>query len=206
MNAPFLLDKKMVLPAWLHELDTKLELAINGSHDPLLDFIFYWASYKWTWIPFYAWLLYILYRNYGKKIVYFLPIIAAMTATTDQLSTLLKNTTLRFRPCHEPALQDLIHLVNNACGGKYGFVSSHAANTMALAVFVCLVLPSKYKNLRYGLLAFVLINGYSRMYLGAHYPLDIGCGWILGFIIALLFSSLMKIILNLTDQIKSRHE
>ena len=69
-----------------------------------------------------------------------------------------------------------------------------------------LPIPWKYKNLRFGLLAFVLINGYSRMYLGAHYPLDIGCGWILGFIIALLFSSLMKIILNLTDQIKSRHE
>ena len=129
-----------------------------------------------------------------------------MTATTDQLSTLLKNTTLRFRPCHEPALQDLIHLVNNACGGKYGFVSSHAANTMELAVFIGLVLPSKYKNLRIALLVFVLINGYSRMYLGAHYPLDILCGWILGFIIALLFSSLMKIIVNSKDPLKSEHE
>ena len=196
----------MVLPTWLLELDTKLVLAINGAHDPILDVIFYWASNKWTWVPFYAWILFILYRNYGKKIIYFLPLIAAMTATTDQLSSLLKNTTLRFRPCHEPAIQDLIHLVNNACGGKYGFVSSHAANTMALAVFISLVLPSKYKKLRLALFAFVLINGYSRMYLGAHYPLDILCGWILGFIIALLFSSLMKIIVNSTDQLKSEHE
>lgn len=196
----------MVLPHWLLELDTKLVLAINGAHDPLLDFIFYWASNKWTWIPFYAWILYILYKNYGKKVIYFLPVIAAMTAATDQLSTLLKNTTLRFRPCHEPAIQDLIHLVNNACGGKYGFVSSHAANTMALAVFISLVLPVKYKNLRLELLAFVFINGYSRMYMGAHYPLDILCGWTLGFIIALLFSSLMKIIVTSTDQLKSEHE
>jgi undecaprenyl-diphosphatase len=196
----------MVLPNWLHELDTKLVLAINGAHDPILDFIFYWASNKWTWIPFYAWILYILYKNFNKKIIYFLPLIAAMTAATDQLSSLLKNTTLRFRPCHEPAIQDLIHLVNNACGGKYGFVSSHAANTMALAVFISLLEPSKYKNLRLALFVFVLINGYSRMYLGAHYPLDILCGWILGFIIALLFSSLMKIIVNSTDQLKSEHE
>lgn len=196
----------MVLPAWLHELDTKLELAINGAHDPLLDFVFFWASNKWTWIPFYVWILFILYRNYGKKVIYFLPMIAGMTVASDQLSTLLKNTTLRFRPCHEPMLKDLIHLVNDACGGKYGFVSSHAANTMALAVFICLVLPSGYKYLRLELIAFVLINAYSRMYLGAHYPLDILCGWVLGFILALLFSSLMKNIIQTPKKIPVEHE
>lgn len=196
----------MVLPTWLHELDTKLLLAINGAHDPLLDFVFFWASNKWIWIPFYIWILYILYRNYGKKVIYFLPVIAGMAAASDQLSTLLKNTTLRFRPCHEPMLKDVIHLVNDACGGKYGFVSSHASNTMALAVFICLVLPSGYKYLRLELIAFVLINAYSRMYLGAHYPLDILCGWVLGFILALLFSSLMKNIIQTPNKIPLDHE
>ncbi|MBL7924437.1 MAG: phosphatase PAP2 family protein [Bacteroidia bacterium] len=194
------------MPEWLREIDTRLLLAINGANDPVLDFIFYWASSKWVWIPFYAWLLYVLYRNYGKKVLWFLPLIALMVAGSDQLSTLLKNTTERFRPCHEPAIMHLVHLVNNKCGGTFGFVSSHAANTMALATFVLLLLPRGYRDLRLELLAFVLINGYSRMYLGAHYPLDVLCGWLLGFILGLLFSSLMKTMIKVPDNVASGHE
>ena len=55
----------MQLPGWLNELDTQALLAINGAHDPVLDFIFYWAAYKFTWIPFYIWILYVIYRNAG---------------------------------------------------------------------------------------------------------------------------------------------
>jgi undecaprenyl-diphosphatase len=193
----------MHLPTWLHELDTKLELAINGAHHPSFDIIFFYASNKWVWIPFYGWLFYLLYKTYQKKILFFLPMIAGMIAISDQLSTLLKNTTQRLRPCHEPALQDFIHRLNNACGGSFGFVSSHAANTMALAVFISLCLPASPKFLKGFLIFFVLINGYSRMYLGAHYPLDILCGWMLGFILAIICSSLMPYLVKTSNKIAS---
>ena len=194
------------MPEWLREIDTRILLAINGAHDPILDFILYWASNKWTWIPFYVWLLYVLYRNYSKKVLWFLPLIVLMIAGSDQLSTLIKNATERLRPCHEPGIYGMVHLVNNACGGQYGFVSSHAANSMALAVFIFLLLPRGYKDLRLELVAFVLINGYSRIYLGAHYPLDIVCGWILGFILGLIFSSLMKYLVKVPDKVATGHE
>jgi len=196
----------MEIPAGLLDLDTKLELAINGAHDPVLDMFFFWASSKWIWIPFYAWFLFVLYRNYGKRTIAFLPIIALMITASDQISTLLKNTTQRFRPCHDPVIGDIIHRVNNACGGQYGFVSSHAANTMAIAVFIGLIIPKGYKSLRLALILFVLINGYSRMYLGAHYPLDVFCGWMLGFILAILFSSLMKHVFKTPLIITQGHE
>lgn len=196
----------MQLPGWLNELDTQAFLAINGAHDPILDFIFFWGANKFTWIPFYIWLLYVLYRNYGKLTLKFFPVILVMITLTDQLSTLMKNTTERLRPCHEPALDGLVHLVNNKCGGQFGFVSSHAANTVALAFFIIMMLPRGYKNLRLELIAFALINIYSRVYLGAHYPLDVLCGAFLGYLIGLICITFMRNLVNIPSTVAKSHE
>lgn len=196
----------MQLPGWLNELDTQVFLAINGAHDPVLDFIFFWGTNKFTWIPFYVWILYVLYRNYRKQTLKFLPVILVMITLTDQLSTLLKNTTERLRPCHEPALEGLVHLVQNKCGGQFGFVSSHAANTVALAFFIIMMLPKGYKNLRLELIAFALINIYSRVYLGAHYPLDVLFGAFLGFVIGLVCTTFMRNLVSVPQQVAPGHE
>src|SRR6187402_273521 len=124
------------MPDFLLQLDQQIFLFINGHHDTVVDFIMYYASMKWIWIPFYIWLLYVLSRNYGIKALWFLPVIALMIVGSDQLSVFLKDSFERLRPCQDPDLKSLVHLVNNKCGGLYGFVSSHAANTMALAVFL----------------------------------------------------------------------
>jgi len=88
---------------------------------------------------------------------------------------------MRFRPCHHPGLKDLLHLADG-CGGKFGFVSSHAANTMGLAVLVSLIL--KNRAITVSMLAFALVNGYSRIYLGKHFVFDVIGGFLLGALIA----------------------
>jgi undecaprenyl-diphosphatase len=148
----------------------------------------------------------VLYRNYGKLTLKFFPVILVMITLTDQLSTLMKNTTERLRPCHEPALDGLVHLVNNKCGGQFGFVSSHAANTVALAFFIIMMLPRGYKNLRLELIAFALINIYSRVYLGAHYPLDVLCGAFLGYLIGLICITFMRNLVNIPSTVAKGHE
>lgn len=196
----------MQMPLWLHELDTSAMLAINGANDPMLDILFYYISQKWTWIPFYIWILYVLYRNYGRQVLWFLPFIALMITGSDQVSTLLKEATERFRPCHEPAIQHLVHLVKNKCGGSFGFVSSHAANSMALAAFIILMLPKGYRNLQMEMIAFALLNGYSRIYLGAHYPLDVLGGFVVGFIMALLTTTLLRSFVQVPEKAATGHE
>ena len=103
----------------------------------------------------------------------------------DQSSVqLFKNTFQRLRPCHNEAISNLVHIVNNKCGGLYGFVSSHATNTFAFAVFTSLFFSKKYISLL--LIFWALVVSYSRIYLGVHYPLDVIGGGILGLTIGIL--------------------
>src|SRR5262245_6108584 len=111
----------------MQELDSQLLLFFNGLHTPFLDSFFYWMSNKWIWIPLYAYLFFLFYKNYSGKIVYVVLAVTLLVFLSDQTaSTILKNWVMRLRPCHNPELADKIHLVNGYCGGMYGFVSSHA--------------------------------------------------------------------------------
>ena len=171
----------------LNQADTELFLFINGKHNSFLDPIMYWASDKFFWIPFYAILLFLLIRQYRKNSVSILVTIAILIAACDQVAShLIKNAVKRLRPSHEPALTGLIHLSHAGPGGKYGFVSSHAANAFGLAIFLILLLPKKYRPLKWILAFWAVLVSYSRIYNGVHYPGDvlvaaaIGClfGWL----------------------------
>lgn len=188
------------------QLDRDLFLYINSHHDTPVDFIMYWASNRLIWIPFYAWLLYVLIKNYKNKIAWVLPAVVVLIICTDQTANLFKNTVMRLRPCHEPTLQGMIHLVNDYCGGQYGFFSSHAANAMGLAVFVWNMLPKGNCDLRAELIAYVLLVSYSRIYLAAHYPLDVLGGWLAGSVIGYLISRLLRMKVHVPDKISPAHE
>ncbi len=177
---------------FLKKLDVQILLLINGTHDPVLDFIMYWISDRFIWIPFYVWLLYVLYRNYGKDTLWILTAVALMILVADQSCNLVKFSVLRYRPCHNITLEGIVHLVQGKCGGTYGFVSSHAANSMALAIFISRILPRGYKDIRWELAGYVILIAYSRVYLGTHYPLDIIGGWIIGLISGFIFAKLLQ--------------
>ena len=167
--------------------DYSLFLTINGWHTPFLDFIMFWLSDKYIWIPLYAVLLALLIRDNRRHWWLLLIAIAVLVTLTDQISVkFFKDVFLRLRPCHDPALSGLVRMLNGHCGGQYGFISSHAANSFGLAVFVGALLKHRYKWMLWAMLLWAFIVSYSRVYLGVHFPGDVLVGALVGVLIGLL--------------------
>ncbi|MEZ4722320.1 MAG: phosphatase PAP2 family protein [Flavobacteriales bacterium] len=165
----------------LIQLDHALTITINHFHAPWLDALMELISGKFTWIPLYALLLFLMYRKLGWKVLIAAAIFIALSILlSDQISVAFKNSFERLRPCHHPELSELLHLAAG-CGGKFGFVSSHAANTMALAIFVSMMMRKNWVSLL--MLSYAILNSYSRVYLGKHYVADVVGGMMLGALI-----------------------
>ena len=170
---------------FLNQIDSSLFLFLNSLHIGWLDPIMIFISGKFTWIPFYLVLLFLIIRQYRWQSLVILLFITVLISLSDQLSVrAFKLVFERPRPCHEPDLQPLIHLAKGSCGGAFGFVSSHAANSFALAGFIWFLLKPAFPKIGFVLFPWAAIVAYSRIYLGVHYPGDILVGAALGMIIA----------------------
>ena len=170
----------------IEQLDQELLLWINQHHSLFFDDVMWSISSKWFGVPFYLLVAYLIFKKFGiKNGIIALSVIGVAIGLSDLISTeLFKNTIQRYRPTHHLGLKDQLHIVNDYRGGKFGFVSSHAANMMAFAAASLLLLRTRWVSIL--LIVFALIVAYSRIYLGVHYPLDVCVGADLGAVIALI--------------------
>ena len=180
----------------LIHIDTEILLVINGWHAPWADTLMWIISAKETWIPLYLLLIGLLVWRYRQPAttrvkwmqkvpacVLMIMVIGLAVGAADFIASgILKDWVARPRPSRVPELEGVLHLVNGYKSGRYGFVSSHAANTMACGLLFSLIWRKKITTC--GLMLWVAANCYSRMYLGVHYPLDILGGLIVGALVA----------------------
>lgn len=190
----------------LIHIDTQILLAINGWHAPWADILMWIISAKATWIPLYLLLIGLLVWRYRKPsptsvkwlqkvpacVVMIVVIGLAVGAADFIASGILKDLVARPRPTRVPELEGVLHLVNGYKSGRYGFVSSHAANTMAVALLFSLIWRNKIATC--GLMLWVAANCYSRMYLGVHYPMDIIGGLVVGCLVGWLMYELLLLL------------
>jgi undecaprenyl-diphosphatase len=162
----------------IQHIDQSIFFFINGLHCPFLDGIMWQVSGGRIWFPFYAVIILFIVRERKWNSIATLLIIALMITLSDQGSDLIKETVQRLRPTHNPVIANLVHTVRGYRGGDYGFISSHAANCFATAAFVSLFFARKWITI--GMFCWATLVGYSRIYLGVHYPFDVLGGAILG--------------------------
>lgn len=168
---------------YLQQLDIKWFLFLNGIHSPFWDTVMWYITSTTIWIPLYIVIVFFTFKKFKGQAFVSLLFFGLLVLLADQSSVhLFKNIFERLRPCHNPDIQHLVHIVNGKCGGKFGFVSSHAANTFALAVFVAFLFKNKFVSI--AIILWAAIVSYSRIYLGVHFVFDVLGGALLGSIIA----------------------
>ena len=161
--------------------DKQLLLLLNGSDSVFLDWMVMTLTNALTWIPLYLSLLYVVIkanRNVREVLIILLAsgLCVLLAGTIDD--EIVKPLVARWRPGHDPEIGHLVDTVNGYRGGRYGFFSAHASNTFSLAVFFSLLM--RQRLLTIGLVSWSLVNCWTRMYLGVHFPGDITVGLIWG--------------------------
>jgi undecaprenyl-diphosphatase len=171
--------------------DYDFTLFLNGIHSPFWDHFFVLISKVVIWIPLYLAFIYVIIKKEGKAGWWIILSMILVVVLSDQISSgVLKPLVERLRPSRDPLLLGKIHLVNNYIGGMYGFVSSHAANTAGIALFLSLWLKNKWTILL--LVFWTLLTSYSRVYLGVHFVGDVICGTLVGVLAAWLIYFLFR--------------
>ena len=182
---------------WVEAIDSRLFLWLNGQHAGWLDTVMVSITEMWPWIPIYILLAYLVIKQYGRKSLWIFLAVGLVILCSDQLSAhVCKPLFHRLRPCFNPEFEGMVHLPKGLPGGRYGFVSSHAANTFAVATFLTAALRKGYRSIGWWLFAWALISSYSRIYIGVHYPGDVLAGAVLGILVGLIIWKLTTLLFN----------
>lgn len=163
------------------EFDKYLLLMVNGSESLFLDGLAKTLTTATTWIPLYVALFILVLRNndtFAKVLLVLMEAGLCVFIAGSLDDMVVKPLVARWRPTHDPEIGMAVDVVNGYRGGPYGFFSAHASNTFSLAIFFSLLIRSRV--LTVALVTWSLVNCWTRMYLGVHYPGDILCGLLWG--------------------------
>lgn len=171
----------------IQDMDMQVLSLFNGSDNIMLDQMVQILTSGLTWIPLYVMLFFVVMRNnetMGQIALVVGSAIFCVLFADGLVDGIIKQLAERWRPSNDPTFKYMVQVVDDIRPKGYSFCSAHAANTMSLAVFFSLLIRSKMLTIT--LAIWSLINCWTRLYLGVHYPSDILCGMIIGIIVGIL--------------------
>lgn len=187
----------------IQDMDMQVLSIFNGSDNIMLDQMVQILTSGLTWIPLYVMLFFVVMRNnetMGQIALVVGSAIFCVLFADGLVDGIIKQLAERWRPSDDPTFKYMVQVVDDIRPKGYSFCSAHAANTMSLAVFFSLLIRSKMLTIT--LVIWSLINCWTRLYLGVHYPSDILCGMIIGIIVGILVYLLYyKIYLRISPKI-----
>lgn len=187
----------------IQDMDMQVLSIFNGSDNIMLDQMVQILTSGLTWIPLYVMLFFVVMRNnetMGQIALVVGSAIFCVLFADGLVDGIIKQLAERWRPSNDPTFKYMVQVVDDIRPKGYSFCSAHAANTISLAVFFSLLIRSKMLTIT--LVIWSLINCWTRLYLGVHYPSDILCGMIIGIIVGILVYLLYyKIYLRISPKI-----
>lgn len=187
----------------IQDMDMQVLSLFNGSDNIMLDQMVQILTSGLTWIPLYVMLFFVVIRNnetMGQIALVVGSAIFCVLLADGLVDGIIKQLAERWRPSNDPTFKYMVQVVDDIRLKGYSFCSAHAANTMSLAVFFSLLVRSKLLTIT--LVTWSLINCWTRLYLGVHYPSDILCGMMIGIIVGILVYLLYyKIYLRISPKI-----
>ncbi len=176
----------------LIQKDKELLVFLNNLGSEQWDSFWLLITKQLYWTPLFLLIFYMIFKTFGLKKGGFIVLsVIILVAFSDQFTNFLKDYFQRLRPNNDPEIN---HLLRNFIQPQsFSFTSGHATTSIFFTVFIILLLRDYYKY-TYFLLLFPLVFGYSRIYLGVHFPLDIFIGFIVGTILAILYYKMFSIV------------
>ncbi len=175
----------------LLQQDKELFLLLNNLGNETWDGFWMFLTNKFSSIPLYLLLAYLSFQQWGLKKTLLLVLFAALMITaTNGLADFFKYGVQRLRPCYDIDVNELMRLVKDSCGGKFGYFSAHAGNTMAVATYFSILLKDKFHHIGILLLVWAMLVAYSRIYIGVHFPVDVFSGMAIGLLFGWLFAKM----------------
>lgn len=182
------------------DIDQSITLSLNGSESLFCDNLMIIVTNTFSWSLLIIMLLYIIFKNNSTKDAFIILLtIGLMIFVADRIcSGFVKPAVARWRPTQDPNIMYLVDTVRNYRGGRYGFFSGHACNTMCVAMFLSYLFRSR--KLSFFLFFWSISTTFTRLYLGVHYFGDVLVGWTVGGLIGFLFYKLYYRLFDVKNQ------
>ena len=176
-------------------LDKELLLFLNGLGSSFWDSFWMFITNQLNWTPVFLLIIYLTFKKFGwKKGGMLLISMILLVVISDQFVNFVKNSTMRLRPCNDPSINSLLRTVY--IPGGYSFMSGHATTSTFFTTFV-IYWFRKFDRRIFFLMLFPVLFGYSRLYLGVHFPTDVLTGYVTGMVLGCIYAQLIERLLNL---------